>query len=226
MVRNRLMKTVLVICSSIWLSIYGAGSAESYPARDLDAVVKKLQQSYSSTRGFFANFRQLYVSNKTRKEESGQLFVKSPDKMRWEYQEPESKLFISDGKRTYLYLPEDKQVIVKKFSLVDAEPTLPFLFLLNKGNIKKYFTVEWERNEKRLHDSNYLIRLTPKKQQSEVAWIVLEINPSSYYVERLVVFDYTNTKAEFIITNFTPHITIDASKFVFKMPRNVEVINE
>ena len=37
-----------------------------------------------------------------------------PGRMRWEYKEPEQKLFVSDGKTFYFYVPADRQVIVQR----------------------------------------------------------------------------------------------------------------
>ena len=44
--------------------------------------------------------------------ERGQVYLLRPGKMRWEYRDPPGKLAITDGERTHLYLPEDRQVVV------------------------------------------------------------------------------------------------------------------
>ena len=45
-------------------------------------------------------------------EESGRVIVKKPGRMRWEYQSPEEKLFVTDGSRSYFYIPIENQVMV------------------------------------------------------------------------------------------------------------------
>ena len=70
--------------------------------------------------------------------ERGQLIVKKPGKMRWEYLAPERKLFVSDGVKFYSYLPDDKQVIMSAVPTDDNAAT-PALFLAGKGNLTRDF---------------------------------------------------------------------------------------
>ena len=65
--------------------------------------------------------------------ERGKLLVKKPGKMRWEYTAPEKKLFVSDGRKIYSYIPQDKQVVVGTMPRDEQAPT-PALFLTGKGN--------------------------------------------------------------------------------------------
>jgi len=48
--------------------------------------------------------------------------VKKPGKMRWDYKSPEQKLFLSDGRRIYLHVPADNQVIIP-FDVLDFSQT-------------------------------------------------------------------------------------------------------
>jgi len=66
------------------------------------------------------------------------LLVKKPGKMRWEYNAPEKKLFVSDGVKIYSYVPEDKQVIVSDVPSGDRLTT-PVLFLAGTGNLARDF---------------------------------------------------------------------------------------
>ena len=43
--------------------------------------------------------------------ESGRFYVAQPDRMRWDYRQPERKLAVTDGVQTWLYIPSDRQVI-------------------------------------------------------------------------------------------------------------------
>ena len=53
--------------------------------------------------------------------ERGVVSIKRPGRMRWEYKDPEAKLFISDGRTFYFYVPADRQVGVSE---QDAERSL------------------------------------------------------------------------------------------------------
>ena len=70
--------------------------------------------------------------------------VKKPGKMRWDYKEPEHKLFVSDGRRIYLHVPADNQVIISPVPDED-QATTAVLFLVGKGNLTRDFTVSYAR---------------------------------------------------------------------------------
>ena len=58
--------------------------------------------------------------------------------MRWEYSSPAGKLFVSDGKLVYLYLPSSGRV--EKMNLKQTEDMrAPLAFLLGKLNFEKEF---------------------------------------------------------------------------------------
>jgi outer membrane lipoprotein carrier protein len=192
--------------------------------QDLNKVVDQLQHRYAQIEGFSAHFRQIYTSNLVKQEESGLVYMKKPGRMRWEYQKPEVKLFISDGKRSYFYVPEDNQVTVQSFSAADIH-SVPLSFLLGRGDVRRDFDVQWETKETKLGTKNYLLRLTPKTPQSAFALLLLEISPQDYHIERLIVADQTGDRSEFIFTQFDPKAKIEDGKFKFKIPKNAEVLN-
>src|SRR5579872_187833 len=68
--------------------------------------------------------------------ESGTLWLKKPGKMRWEYRSPKEKLFVSDGKDAWFYVPDDKQA--RKQSAKKLEDIRsPLAFLLGKTKLEK-----------------------------------------------------------------------------------------
>src|SRR3954468_24678997 len=76
-------------------------------------VAAALQKKYDSVRDFTADFVQESEGGVLRKKqtESGVVQVKKPGKMRWDYKAPEPKVFVSDARRIYLYVPADNQVM-------------------------------------------------------------------------------------------------------------------
>ena len=89
------------------------------PARDAALarmLLLRLEQHHARTADLVARFTQGYRSGMLGREvtERGVVSIKRPGRMRWEYKDPEPKLFISDGKTFYFYVPADKQVIVSE----------------------------------------------------------------------------------------------------------------
>src|ERR1700743_3386703 len=71
---------------------------------DLNALLKGIEHRYNSAKTLQVHFVESYsVQVRARKSESGQLTLRKPGRMRWDYSEPMGKLFVSDGKDVYLY---------------------------------------------------------------------------------------------------------------------------
>src|SRR5204863_5430844 len=109
-----------------------------------DALAKALQQRYQGVRDFSADFTHTYRGGvlRTQTTERGTVAVKKPGLMRWIYTSPEKKEFVSNGKKIYSYLPQDKQVIVSDVPPAD-QATTPALFLAGKGDISRDFTAAY-----------------------------------------------------------------------------------
>ena len=92
-------------------------------------------------RDFSADFEHVYEGGVLKKKvtERGTVLVKKPGMMRWTYTSPEKKEFVSDGRKLYSYVPEDRQVVVSAVPPAD-EASSPALFLAGKGDILRDFT--------------------------------------------------------------------------------------
>ena len=111
-----------------------------YPRGDAPVLsaIAGLQQRYAAVNTVTTDFVQTYRAPGMDQTESGTLWMKKPGLMYWEYRLPETKFFYADGRRTYLYVPEDRQVMVRSFTEEDLHST-PLEFLLGKGKILESF---------------------------------------------------------------------------------------
>ena len=101
-----LLFTHLTICAGIFEARLPTRSKiETLQAVSLGELIDGLQSKYSRMRGIAADFVQVYQGNDGRTiRESGHLLLKRPSKARWDYSEPEPKLFVSDGKNVFFYV--------------------------------------------------------------------------------------------------------------------------
>src|SRR5262245_5037633 len=120
-------------------------SSDRAPEPSATDVARALQQKYDGVKDFSSDFAHVYRGGVLKKQlvAKGRLFIKKPGKMRWEYTEPEEKLFVSDGTKLYSYIPQDKQVIVSSVPQDDSAP-VPTLFLAGKGNLMRDFSVSFD----------------------------------------------------------------------------------
>src|SRR5215468_5619169 len=78
-------------------------------APDIQSIARQVDSHYNRLRSLQTEFTETYRGNGMERVESGTLRLKKPGKMRWEYRSPREKLFVSDGKDAWFYVPEDKQ---------------------------------------------------------------------------------------------------------------------
>jgi outer membrane lipoprotein carrier protein len=205
------------------LEIFASASGPS-DQKDLDVALEGLQRKYSQVRDLRMEFIQSYKSpRRAAKTETGTLVLKRPGLMRWEYKTPIEKLFVSNGKTVFFYLPQEKQVQKTKVK-ESRDQRIPFLFLLGKGNLKRDFSkVEWAQ-ERPFFQGNRVILAYPKKGIDEFARILMEFSPQTFQLQRVTVFDVDGTMSEFVFTNIQQDLGTAAGIFDFKTPPGTEVI--
>ena len=216
----------LMVLIAFLCSCEMAASAPSPPVeKDLEAALEGLQKKYSQVRDLKMEFIQSYKSpRRAAKTETGTLVLKRPGMMRWEYKTPVEKLFVSNGKTVFFYLPEEKQLQKTKVK-ESRDQRIPFLFLLGKGNLKRDFSkVEWASDQKPFFQGNRVILAYPKKGIDEFARILMEFNPQTFQLQRVTVLDVDGTMSEFVFTNIQQDLGTTAGIFDFKTPPGTEVI--
>src|ERR1043166_1593706 len=110
------------------------------PVASLDSLIGGVERSFATMKDFSADFVQIFQDPLNRKQqESGHLYLMRPRMMRWEYKTPEEKLFVSDSKTVYLYVPADKQV--NKEGVPDTfDDRMPLMFLVGRSDLRNEFT--------------------------------------------------------------------------------------
>ena len=200
------------------LVVFSMSAAQLSPVE----VADRVQSVYNEAASMRCDFVQLYRSGTTGKvtEASGELLLKKPGKMRWDYKDPERKLYVSDGETVYWYLPNDRQVTKMSLDEADQQQT-QILFLTGRGELNRDFEVSNEMVNQALYDGSYLLRLVPNREE-DFDYLVLEINPTDYYVERMIVVDTFGNSTDYRFLNIRPADIAD-TEFAFTVPRGVEV---
>jgi outer membrane lipoprotein carrier protein len=193
-------------------------------AEDLGALIDGIQAKYSRMKGLSADFQQVYTGRDGRSiRESGRLSLKRPGKARWEYTSPNHKLFISDGKYVYFYVFGERQA-ARSSIRASADPQIPFLFLLGRGNIRRDFSrIELIADEAPIIAGNRLLRLFPKRAPEEFRQLIVEVDPNSFEVRRLVIFERSGARMDFLLSNLRENHVAPDSEFQFKPPPGVVI---
>lgn len=200
------------------------GSIEQ-PADTPAAIAAGLQAHYDGVRSFSADFSHTYEGGILRRKttERGNVLVKKPGKMRWAYTSPEEKLFVSDGRKMYAYVPADKQVTVTTLPSGD-EPATPILFLVGKGHVARDFTVSSATVSGAPADTQ-AIQLVPKRKIPDYDALTLVVERGSFKLRMLVARDGQGGTSTFTFTNLEENVEAPDSRFMFSIPRGAEVVH-
>lgn len=204
-------------------SISGIIQAAESSSADLNAVVDGLQKRYASAQTVTGSFQQTYRAPGIEQVESGVFRMKRPGLMRWEYRQPEEKLFVADGRDAILYVPQDRQVTIQPYSASDMRGT-PLELLLGGAEIRKDFSVSWETQLKPAADPTALIRLRPRSAGEEFESLILEVDPKSFDLRRIVIREHGGNTSEFLLTNIAVNVKMGDKEFKFKPPKDAEIV--
>jgi outer membrane lipoprotein carrier protein len=188
------------------------------PAQEVAAA---LQKKYDAIHDFTADFVHDSEGGILRKKqtERGFVQVKKPGKMRWDYKAPEPKVFVSDGRRIYLYVPADNQVIVSAVPEQD-QATTAVLFLVGKGNLTRDFTVSYADGG---GPDTYALRLQPKLPERDYDWLQIVVDRRTVQIRSLSAADSQGGRSTFQFSNFKENVGLSDKTFTFKIPRGADV---
>jgi outer membrane lipoprotein carrier protein len=184
-------------------------------------VVQQLQSKYQNMESLQASFSQSYQSKRFSGggiTESGVVYLRKGGLMKWEYQKPERKIFISDGLFYFYYVPQDKQVV--KTPVDNQSQQSPALFLAGRGNFAKDFKAQWADPR----PGSRLIKLTPVKPQPDFEYLIVDVDPTRNLVLRLLVVDSYDNRTEYKFTNIKENPPLPANFFVFSAPPGTDVL--
>jgi outer membrane lipoprotein carrier protein len=100
-------------------------------------LVRLLESRYRDVKTLKAVFLQTYRDGRSGiQAESGTVYFSRPGRMRWEYESPETKLFIADGKTVWFFVPADHTVTRSAMKESDDWRT-PLALLTRKANLSQ-----------------------------------------------------------------------------------------
>ena len=160
--------------------------------------------------------------------EEGRLFLKKPSLMRWEYDKPEEKLAIADGRNTWLYVPADRQV--QKGSMRDLEDEgAAALVLSGRISLVKDFRSIRLPNEQSVTagaPGAVAIELTPVKKRFDVEKVILIIDEGRLLIRSLTVVNQDGDKMTLELFDLDEDPELTDTLFKFVPPPGVDVLTD
>jgi len=155
--------------------------------------------------------------------EAGTLYLKKPGKMRWDYEQPRKKLFLSDGKTAWFYVPGEQQARKAPVSKLD-DIRSPLRFLLGKTKLRKEFNeIGIAPNIRPQNPGDIVLRGSPKGMEDRISLVILEVTPEGR-IDRIEIEEVDGAVTDFRFTGTVENGPVADNLFHFSPPAGVEVV--
>jgi len=183
------------------------------------AILKTLESRYNQAQSLQVQFSETYSgAGRAPKTEAGTLFLRKPGRMRWEYSSPAGKLFVSDGKIVYLYLPGSGRV--QKMNLKQTEDMrAPLAFLLGKLNFEK----EFQHIEAMPVADGTRITADPKAANLPYSKVEFLVTPA-FEIQKLQITAQDGSVLDFTFNAERLNPPVADKLFKFTIPAGAEVV--
>jgi outer membrane lipoprotein carrier protein len=186
---------------------------------DPDPTLKAIENRYNRAQSLKLDFSETYsTSKRLAQNEAGVLYLRKPGRMRWQYTSPVGKVFLADGKDTWLYTPEDNRA--ERGSLKQSEDDrTPFAFLLGRLDFHKDF----QSFEFRPEGADVWIAARPKSQNLLYTQVEFLATPDGQ-IQKVRVTYQDQSKLELAFSNEQVNAPVAPDFFVFHPPAGVEIV--
>jgi len=151
---------------------------------------------------------------------TGKVYVRFPGKMRWEYEKPEKRIFITDGQKLWVYLPADNQVQIA---------SAPVFFRDGKGAsflsdiklIRQKFEITLEKSTE---DFFYELNLVPIEKTLDVSKVHLSVTRNTFTIVRVITYNSYGDENRIEQVNLQFDVPLDDALFSFAIPKGADVV--
>jgi len=208
------------------------------PGNPAQAVVRALEHRYQHASTLKAVFLERYTDgNGGISAESGTVYFSRPGRMRWEYESPETKLFLVDGTNVWLYVPADHTASRAKVK-ESSDWRTPLALLTGKANLDKICrnisiddpatNPKFKPDDRPSTPGDAVLLCVPREASSDpgsgIREILFETDPQAHLV-RVLVRQPGDLETEFRFGDWQENIPIPEIKFHFVAPRGVEIVD-
>ena len=183
----------------------------------LDNTLTGVENRYNRAKTLELSFTETYTLHGQKKMAKGELYLRKPGRMRWQYSEPAGELFVSDGKFLYSYIPGQQQA--EKNSMKATEDMrAPLAFLL--GHLK--FTNDFRDFQSHPESGGLAISAVPKSDKLPYSQVSFLVAPDDS-IKRLTVTG--DAVLEYSFENEKMGLPLSDKLFQFQPPAGVPLVD-
>lgn len=194
------------------------------------SLARLLEEHYRRPRTLQAVFLERYSEGqKESRVESGSVYFRRPGQMRWEYDSPEKKLFLVDGKTTWFYVPYDRTV-TKAPVKESSDWRTPLALLTGKADLSRLCQRIDIVNQSGIPSGHAVLRCVPKEGKdpaggNDFTEVFLEVDSSSGELARIQIRQPGGIELEYRFGNWKTDVPLAADLFHFEVPMGVAIVD-
>jgi len=204
-----------------------------------------MEDHYRHAQSLRAVFLERYSEGpKQARIESGTVYFKRPGRMRWEYESPEKKLFLVDGKTVWFYVPYD-HTVTKAPAKESSDWRTPLALLTGKADLSRLCSSVDLIDEKGVPPGHAVLRCVPKGSKTDarspknhpteatpeladtedITDVLLEVDTSSGELARIEVRQPGGIQMEYRFGDWKTDIPLSDDMFHFQVPAGVAIVD-
>lgn len=202
--------------------------AEAASLSGVEDLVEKVDARYAQIQDLQADFTQKTTLEgfTTGFTSEGQLYLKKPGLLRWDYLRPNEERIYVDDDQVMMYVPEHQQVIKGRLTQIAASKG-PLALLQGVGTLSHQFDVVESPDSSKGGEEFPTVTLIPKTAEDEIPTIkkiVLQLSPDSYVIQGITLFEVSGTISRIMFENIQINQNLSPSIFNFEIPADVVVV--
>jgi outer membrane lipoprotein carrier protein len=215
-------------------SVHSTAAEAATAEKAAKRVAQAFESHYRRTQTITGVFLEKYTSGGSGiVAESGTVYFEKPGRMRWDYDSPQPKMFLVDGKNVWFYVPADHTA--SRTSIKEsADWRTPLALLAGKVKLERLcgsLTLgtsdeQGSAEEKASEAGDSVLVCGPRKgDESIFSKALLEINSLDQLV-RLDIKQPGDIETEYRFGDWHENVPIAQSKFHFEPPPGVAIVND
>jgi outer membrane lipoprotein carrier protein len=211
------MRTLIIVAA-----LTAAAHAQEKKPESPATVVARVQKYYDATRDLRAKFeQQIESASRAPSQASGEVWLKKPGKMRWDYAKPEKKLMVSDGSTLWVYDPDDEEAY-KQDLRGNALPA-QVSFLLGEGKLDKEFDASFTKVDG-LGPGEVALKMVPKVGTTAYRYLVFVVDDKTGQVKRTIIYGQDGSTNRLSFVDVQQNKGVDDGKFKFAPPAGTHIL--
>jgi len=235
--------TVIFIMGCVLPGVSGRPAKD--PADSAKALAQLLEEHYRHAQTLRAVFLERYSTGpREAVVESGTVYFRRPGRMRWEYEAPEKKLFLADGKIVWFYVPAD-HTATKAPIKESSDWRTPLALLTGKANLSRLCSHMGLTVQKGTPAGHAVLRCLPKGENEvkppaepsashdstqlpaagDFVEVLLEVDASSGELASVRIRQAGGIELEYRFGDWQQGLPLPDEMFRFRPPTGVAIVD-